>query len=72
MRNYLDEELQSMTLEDASVEISNRVYAATGLIEQLEYRKAKDGGKRIRGNGHHLRQAISEFAKKLIKENWEE
>lgn len=64
--------LQAMTLEDASAEISKRVYAATGLIEKLEYCKASDGSKRIRGNGHHLRQEISEFAVKLPKENWEE
>lgn len=72
MKNYSDEELQSMSLADASAKISNRVYAATGLIEQLEYCKSKDGGKRIRGNGHHLRQEIAAFAAKLLKENWEE
>lgn len=72
MKNYTDEQLQSVTLEDASVEISNRVYAAAGLIEQLEFCKSNDGGKRIRGNGHHIRQEIAEFAKKLLKENWEE
>jgi len=72
MRNYSDEELQSMSLADASAVINNRVYAAAGLIEQLEYRKAEDGGKRIRGNGHHLRQKIAAFATNLLKENWEE
>lgn len=79
MKNELIEELQesmkklqAMTLEDASAEISNRVYDATRLIECLEFCKANDGGKRIRGNGHHIRQDISEFAVKLLKENWEE
>lgn len=72
MRKYSDKELQAMPLADAMVEISNQVYEATGLIEQLEYCKANDGGKRIRSNGHHLRQEIAEFAKKLLKENWEE
>jgi len=72
MKICTDEQLQSMTLEDAIAEISNRVYAAAGLIERLEFCKANDGGKRIRGNGHHLRQEISEFAVKLLKENWEE
>ena len=72
MKNYTDEQLQSMTLEAASAEIGNRVYAATGLIEQLEFRKAKDGGKRIRGNGHHIRQEIAAFAVKLIKYQWVE
>lgn len=72
MRNYTDEQLQLMSIYNASNVLSNRVYEATGLIEQLEFRKAKDGGKRIRSNGHHLRQEIAEFAKKLLKENWEE
>jgi hypothetical protein len=72
MKNELIEELKAMTLEYASTEISKRVYKATRLIERLEFCKANDGGKRIRGNGHHLRQEISEFAVKLLKENWEE
>lgn len=72
MKNELIEELQAMTLEYATTEISKRVYKATGLIERLEFCKASDGGKRIRGNGHHLRQEIAKFAEKLLKENWEE
>lgn len=72
MKNYSGEELQSMSLADASNVLSNRVYESTRLIEELEYRKAEDGGKRIRGNGHHLRQEIAAFAAKLLKENWEE
>lgn len=72
MKIYTDEQLQSMTLEDASVEISNQVYAATGLIERLELCKANDGSKRIRGNGHHIRQEIAAFAVKLIKYQWVE
>lgn len=72
MKIYTDEQLQSMTLEDASVEISNQVYAATGLIERLELCKANDGSKRIRGNGHHIRQEIAEFAEKLLKDRWED
>lgn len=72
MKTYTDEQLQAMTLEDAIAEIGNRVYEATRLIECLEFCKANDGGKRIRGNGHHLRQEIAEFAKKLLKEHFEE
>jgi hypothetical protein len=79
MKNELIEELQesmkklqAVTLEDASAEISKLVYESTRLIECLEFCKANDGGKRIRGNGHHLRQEIAEFAVKLLKEQWEE
>lgn len=72
MKNYTDEQLQSMSLDDASAEISNSVYEETRLIESLEFCKAKDGCKRIRGNGHHIRQEIAEFAVKLLKDNWEE
>ena len=64
--------LQAMTIEDASAKISKSVYKATRLIEYLEFCKASDGGKRIRGNGHHIRQEIAEFAVKLLKERWDE
>lgn len=72
MKNYSEEELQSMSLADASAEIINIVYASTSLIESLEHCKSKDGGKRIRGNGHHIRQEIAEFAEKLLKDRWED
>lgn len=67
-----DEALQKMTLQDAEAELKNRVYDATRLIEELEYKKASDGRKRIRGNGHHLRQEIAAFAVKLLRKQWEE
>lgn len=70
MKTYT--QLQSMTLEDACAEISKRVYEATRFIEYLEFCEANDGGKRIRGNGHHLRQQIAELSVKLLKDNWEE
>lgn len=60
------EKLREMTLSDAENAISKSVYAATQLIEQLEY------AGRIRGNGHHLRQEIAEFAVKLMRERWED
>ncbi|MBK8271228.1 MAG: hypothetical protein IPK83_24090 [Planctomycetes bacterium] len=51
--------------------MSKRVYAATQLIEELEYTKSSKIEKNYR-NGHHLRQVIAEFAVKLLRERWEE
>lgn len=64
--------LKKMTLQDAENELSKRVYAATQLIEELEYTKSSKRLKRITGNGHHLRQVIAEFAVKLLRERWED
>ncbi len=61
-----DEKLQHMTLDDAVSNLSNRVYDATRIVEELEY------AGRFRGNGHHLRQEIAAFAVKLLREQWEE
>lgn len=61
-----DEKLQNMTLQDAEAELSKRVYAATRLIEELEF------AGHVRGNGHHIRQEIAAFAVKLLREQWEE
>lgn len=66
MKNHTNQELREMSLDDAVAELQNAVYAATSLIERLEY----CGIKRIRGNGHHLRQEISEFCAKVLTENW--
>lgn len=72
MKKYSDEELQSMSIDDASAVVINQVYKATRIIEDLEYCKSSNGWKRIRGNGHHIRQEIAEFAEKLLKERWED
>ena len=64
MREFTDEQLQAMTLEQAEAEITNAVYDAARIIEALEYK-----GK-IRGNGHHIRQEIAGMAKKLMNERW--
>ena len=61
-----DEKLQNMTLQDAEAELSKRVYAATRLIEELEF------AGHVRGNGHHIRQEIAAFAVKLLREQWED
>jgi hypothetical protein len=53
-----------ITKESASVEISNRVYQAALLFEQLESLGL------IQGNGHHLAQKVAEFAKTLLDKRW--
>lgn len=55
---------KEMTLEDAQLEIERKVYEATRLLEELER-----AGK-IRGNGHHMRQRLSGYAKTLVKDRW--
>jgi len=53
-----------MTLEEAMAFISNRVYEATAIIEQLE------GAGLISGNGHHARQKLAGLAAEEIKKRW--
>ena len=66
MKLYTKEELKEMDIETAKVELSNNLYEASRLIEQLEYTIGKDGNKRISGNGHHLRQQIAKFGTDLL------
>lgn len=70
MRNFTDNELQNMSLDEAKAEVIKRIYDASGLIERFEYCRATDGGKRLSGNGHHMRQDIAEFAAKIFEERW--
>lgn len=65
MSNYNDF-LEKMDLETAKAEISNKIYDASILFEQLEYR-----GK-VYGNGHHIRQKIATYASKLMEERWQD
>jgi len=58
------EELEQIDLETAKNDISNAVYAATGLFESLE---TVD---KINGNGHHVRQKIALFAADLMEKRW--
>lgn len=51
-------------LEKALADISNEVYAASGMIEQLEHE-----GK-ISGNGHHKRQELALRAQILLFISW--
>lgn len=53
-----------MTLEQAAARISNEVYNATALVEQLE------GAGLIRGNGHHIRQKMAAMCEELFRERW--
>lgn len=64
MREYTSEELKAMTLREVQVEISNRVYACTGFLEDLEH------AKKIFGNGHHMRQIVAKYAEDLIEQRW--
>lgn len=53
------------TLEAAEAQLSTAVYAACRLLEDLE------NGGLVRGNGHHLRQAVAAFAVEKLKERWQ-
>jgi hypothetical protein len=56
--------VRTMTLKDAQTELSNRVYEAARLLEELEY-----AGK-VFGNGHHMRQQLCAAAEALLAERW--
>lgn len=56
--------LQEMSREELEIELSNRVYEAARLIEQLEHVGL------VLGNGHHAAQSIAEFAVKELKSRW--
>lgn len=54
----------AMTLADAEAELMNAVYAATAIMERMEH-----AGK-IRGNGHHARQAVAAKAVEELRGRW--
>ena len=58
------EHVRNMNLDDAKAAISNSVYAATTLFEQLE-----SAGK-CRGNGHHARQSLAAAAAAELQSRW--
>ena len=64
MRNLTILQIENMDLEAARAEISSRVYEAALLLERLE-----DVGK-VRGNGHHMAQALAAQAADLVAERW--
>lgn len=55
---------KDITKEDAKCMISNNVYKASFLYEQLE------GVGRIKGNGHHIMQQLCKHAEYLIEKYW--
>ena len=44
--------------------LSNAIYRAAIYFEKLEHE-----GK-VQGNGHHMAQAVCEFAEKLLEDRW--
>jgi hypothetical protein len=53
------------TLDEAEAQLSSAVYDACALFERLETRGL------VRGNGHHLQQAVAHFAVEKLKERWQ-
>lgn len=60
----LPDTYRDMTLDQAAADISNTIYASSGLFEDLE------NAGHIRANGHHLRQQLAEYAQKLLRDTW--
>jgi hypothetical protein len=59
------EELSQMTLEDAENRLSNIIYEASKMVEQLE-----NLGK-VQGNGHHIRGYIAKYAQEQLRKYWQ-
>lgn len=57
-------DLSQISKEDAMNLVSNQVYAATALIEQLE------AAGRLSGNGHHARQQLAKLAADEVNARW--
>jgi hypothetical protein len=64
MRDLTVEQLKTMDKDQIRVEIGNRIYEAAILFERLESAGA------IRGNGHHIAQAIALHAQEVFDERW--
>jgi len=64
LRLLTDAEIDKMDLNEATAQLSNRIYKVCLLYEQLEHRG------RVRGNGHHCAQQISKQAEDLLRERW--
>lgn len=58
------EYLKTLTQSQIEAELSNTVYHASCIIEQLENMGL------VYGNGHHAAQGIAEFAVKDLKSRW--
>lgn len=58
------EQLSEKILTEARADLSNAVYKAAEIFERMERLGL------IRGNGHHMRQALAEHAVKMLEERW--
>lgn len=56
--------VRTLTLRDAQSELSNKLYEASRLLEELEH------AGRVLGNGHHMRQHVCAFGEQLLAERW--
>ena len=59
------ERLKKLSFEEVRARVSNKVYEATRLIEDLE------GAGVLRCNGHHVRQRIAALATDELKSIWD-
>lgn len=64
MKTFTEEEIAAMTKAQAESEISNLVYEAGRLYEQLER------ARKLYGNAHHTRQLVATFAKLEMGKRW--
>lgn len=64
MENLTIEEIKQMDKESLAAELSNRVYDAALLLEQME------GAGLIGGNGHHKAQRVAAYAVQQMNEAW--
>lgn len=61
-----DEERKTLTYAEAEACLINSIYEAAAWYEALEF-----AGK-VRGNGHHMAQALCREATKILKAHWNE
>lgn len=61
---YQKEYIKNSDVDRLAADISNDIYAASSLLESLEY------AGRILGSGHHLRQELALYASELLKRNF--
>jgi len=63
--NIRRELLKTMTLKHALIEISNAVYQATRILEELEQAGRLTGG-------HQARDAVATYAQEELRNRWKE
>lgn len=64
MKRLEIDEIKKMEQSQIEAELSNRVYEAALLLEQMEH------AGRIGGNGHHKAQRVAEAALKEMRQAW--